>query len=278
MITARKQIGEYADALRYLQVLTERSDNPDYRYEEALLWELQEEYAIAAELYLALLALELPQPFRLNVMFRLGIVQADMGHHGAAKNIFKEIQKNDLKNHEKIILQYAQGVTEIHAGKTRKGVRRIKKALMAANPEAGSWIEARARSALVHVLIEKSEKYTFDRPGKTKKNFHKRSVLVGSAEEQIVVMINLGEPEYVLRSLHQLAEAYLQVSEELRLAPPPPKLDREQTILFQEKQNERADFIAERGRSYCAKGIGYADQTGFSGQIREVLEHCATGQ
>ena len=105
----------------------------------------------------------------------------------------------------------------------------------------------------------------------------KRSELVGSAEEQIVVMINLGEPEYVLRSLVLLSEAYFQVADEMRVAPPPPALSREQQIRFQKKQLERADFIDERGRSYCAKGVGYSDQMGFQGQSRQALDSCANG-
>ena len=77
------------------------------------------------------------------------------------------------------------------------------------------------------------------------------------------------------RSLVLLSDAYFQVAEEMRVAPPPPKLNREQQIIFQKKQRERADFIDERGRSYCAKGVGYSDQMGFSGESRIALEQCA---
>ena len=280
MVLARRQSGHYDDALRYLAVLQARDSNVDYWFEEALLLELKEQYADSAQRYKMILEIpELDPVFRRNVQFRYGIVLSDMGLDHEALVVFREAAgSKDLAEHEKLILEYARGVAYIYAGKTRKGVRKINKALLKQNSETGTWIEARARAALVYVLIEESESLTFEKPKKTAQRFQKRSELVGSAEEQIVVMINLGEPEYVLRSLILLSDAYFQVAAELRVALPPPELNREQQILFQRKQMERADFIDERGRSYCAKGLGYSDQMGFDGTARSALESCAESQ
>ncbi|MGC6506809.1 MAG: tetratricopeptide repeat protein [Myxococcota bacterium] len=277
MVQLRKRSGQYDDALRHLTILIKRVDDLDYHYEEALLYELKEDYAQAAQRYEAILtAPELSPVFRRNIQFRYGIVLSDMGLDRDALAVFRTVSRaKDLKSHEKLILEYARGVAYIYAGKTRKGIRKINKTLLKQNSDTGSWIEARARAALVYVLIEESERLTFEKPKKTAQRFQKRSELVGAAEEQIVVMINLGEPEYVLRSLVLLSEAYFQVAEEMRVAPPPPTLNREQQIRFQKKQLERADFIDERGRSYCAKGVGYSDQMGFKGQARLELEVCA---
>ena len=277
MVQLRKRSGQYDDALRHLTILSKRVDDLDYHYEEALLYELKEDYPQAAQRYEAILMTpELSPVFRRNIQFRYGIVLSDMGLDRDALAVFRKVARaRDLKSHEKLILEYARGVAYIYAGKTRKGIRKINKTLLKQNPDTGSWIEARARAALVYVLIEESERLTFEKPKKTAKRFQKRSELVGAAEEQIVVMINLGEPEYVLRSLVLLSEAYFQVAEEMRVAPPPSSLNREQQIRFQKKQLERADFIDERGRSYCAKGVGYSDQMGFKGQARLELEVCA---
>ena len=279
MVVARKRSGQYDDALRHLSILRERVDSVDYSFEEALLHELKESYAEAAQRYESILTLdELNPVFRRNVQFRYGIVLSDMGLDRDALAVFRSVSRSKgLEARDKLILEYARGVAYIYAGKSRKGVRKINRALLKQNPDTGSWIEARARAALVHVLIEESEKLTFEKPKRTAMRFQKRSELVGSAEEQIVVMINLGEPEYVLRSLVLLSEAYFQVADEMRVAPPPPALSREQQIRFQKKQLERADFIDERGRSYCAKGVGYSDQMGFQGQSREALDSCANG-
>lgn len=271
----RKDAGKYEDAHRYLEELIRRSDNIDYRYNEGVLWELEEQYILAEDRYKELIVESVDPAFILNLQFRLGVIVSDQGRHLEAITLFKTLMRDPEVTPKEIqILSLAQGAAEIYHGKTRRGVRRINKTLALEYSENQPWIESRAREALVFALIQKSEGYAFGSVKKTTRNFQKRSELVGVAEEQIVVMIDLEEPEYVLKSLLQLSGAYIQVANEMRMVPAPRKLDREQQIAFQDSLNDRADFIEEKGRGYCLKGLSYAELKGFESVVMNQLEDC----
>ncbi|MEC8278636.1 MAG: hypothetical protein VX026_13010, partial [Myxococcota bacterium] len=132
MVQLRKRSGQYDDALRHLTILIKRVDDLDYHYEEALLYELKEDYAQAAQRYEAILMTpELSPVFRRNIQFRYGIVLSDMGLDRDALAVFRTVARaKDLKPHEKLILEYARGVAYIYSGKTPKGSRKINKKIL----------------------------------------------------------------------------------------------------------------------------------------------------
>jgi hypothetical protein len=280
-IAALQRVGNYSSSGELLEFLVERSPSPLNRFLLAKNFELGEDYGESIARYEGLIGEELPPDLDLDVRFRYAVVLDDLSRQpGADPSQGPQARKGlrSLRRHpalaagDRARLDLLIGASDIHLGRPRRGLRRISRALRKmADPSESSWMQARARSALVYELVRNAESFAI-RGKKDDARLKKRMKLMASAESQVVSIIQLNEPEYVLEGLLVVADAYLRLYDELVSAPVPVELEGGQIPLYRERVLEEAEFLRKKARGFYHKGVLYADHLSWKGRSRDLLE------
>ena len=280
-IAALQRVGNHESAREVLDFLVERDPSPLNRFLLAKNFELEEDYGEALPRYDALVAEDLSPDLDLDVRFRRAVVMDDLSREAGAEPSLGSLARKELKalrrhsalaEGDKARLGLLIGASEIHQGRARRGLRRISRAIRQLDdPSDASWMQARARSALVRELVRNAEHLAI-RGRNDDARLKKRMKLMGDAESQVVAIIQLNEPEYVLEGLLAVADAYIRLYDELVSAPVPGELEGSQVALYKERVLEEAEFLRKKARGFYHKGVLYADHLGWKGQSRDLLE------
>ena len=128
--------GKTTAAQERIQHLLNRNPSPQFFYLEAFNLELQERYSDALTRFRDLLqdleteSTEASEELILDLRFRIAIVLDDLGAHKEARDMFLELRGHpDLLEGDLEKLQLLIGAVDMKMGKTRKGLRRIRRIL-----------------------------------------------------------------------------------------------------------------------------------------------------
>ena len=275
-IASLQRAGKTADAQLRIDYMSDHGSSPALAFYGAKNAELEERFETALEGYRAIDVADLEPDFLLQVRYREALVLGDLGRHRESLRSFRRLRKSsELRKSDRPVVDLGWGTAAIYSGgwwRTLCGVKKINRALGELPETRSAWMQTRARDALVSVLLKEAEAVSFN-ARRLNRQINQRSELIRSAELQVVAMIQLGEPEYALRGVMGLADAYLQLYDELIAAPHPKSFSSAQVALYRQRMRAEAAPIRRTALSYYTKGINYAIQVGWEGQILEQLEH-----
>ena len=271
-VFARQSSGKYDSAQEILDFLVDRNDVPYYSFLWAQNHEFMELYPVALAEYEDLLSLDLLPDLELNVRFRKAIVLDDMGFSREAVTAFRRLRRGkkllgegDL---EKVNLLL--GAALIHSGKHRCGTRLINKILPLVEADA-AWYQARARHALIDVLIHSAEKKVIRGGAKTKLLVASRLQIMSAAEQQLGAIVQLYESEFILSGIISIVDAYLRFYDDVVTVPPPQEYTFQRAKIYELALLEKAEVIRRKALSFSSKGVNYAKRVGWDGEALQEL-------
>jgi hypothetical protein len=200
-------------------------------------------------------------PLALDARFRRALVREDLGDaKGALQDVLVLSRARGLDEDDAMTLALQRGITEVETGRTRRGIRRIERALAAV--ESGvthRYMRAKARYTLARALLEEANGRSLDGgERRAARNLGLRARAIQAAESQIVALIALEEPEWILASLLALGEAYTALAVDLRGAPAPRRLSDEQERIYAQEVGRRADVAASKAHHWYDAGVELA--------------------
>ena len=273
-ITRREQ-GDWDGATSRLRYLQEQGQlGPQVAYQLALLDELAERYEPALAAYASIRAQYPGSDAAKDATFREVIVQDDLGRYPEALAGIAALRPLVEDPLDGLALDLEQGVAEIGSGNAKKGVKRIQTALAILEGSTDlRWMRARARAALLTVLVDTSNATSLDKPRKAKKAVEARRALITQAEQQRAAIAALGEPEYTLDALLRIGDASMALYRDVLAAPPPRKVARnpETTAMYRElvvKESERFRTVAFQ---YYDAGVELATRAAWQGRLSTEL-------
>jgi hypothetical protein len=83
----------------------------------------------------------------------------------------------------------------------------------------------------------------------------RRAEHIGAAEQHVIAIVKLREPEYVLAALLAMGDAYDALQVDLVAAPPPRHLTPEQVVLYREALVERGEVLRRKALKYWELGL-----------------------
>ena len=274
------QTGHYVSAKQRLDFLSQFHDGYQVQYLWAFYYELIEELQISVEHFEQLRKKldneekEELDDLQIEVLFRLGVIYDDMKQYEKAQDVFKNVQKMVRRNPvSKHLLHLLIGTSQIHQGRSWRGVRKISKSFPKIPLDESTWIQSRTRNALVLELIRRSEELKFAGVNKKdRKTMINKMGLLKDAEAQVVASIQLGEVEYVLESLIQIIDGYTRLYDEVLAAPAPKELTEQQKEDYKKQTKEQAVVLLKAAHNYASKGVSFAQQTQWDGDSLEEIQ------
>ena len=266
-IDSLQRAGKSAEAGLRIDYMSDHGSSPALTFYAAKNAELEEKFQAALDGYRAINAVDLEPEFLLQVRYREALVLGDLGRHREALRSFRRLRKaSELSKSDRPVVDLGWGTAAIYSGgwwRTWCGVRKINRALAELPETHSALMQARDRDALVSVLLNEAEAFRFN-ARRLNRQINKRSELIRSAEMQVVAMIQLEEPEYALRGV-MLADAYLQLYDELIAAPHPKSFNAAQIALYRKRMRAEAAPIRRTALSYYTKGINPCRPGGMGG-------------
>ena len=269
---AFQDVGNRDAALARLMVLDEHTPSTAVTFQLGKTMELMEDYDGALLRYEAVLD-EGDSEYRHNAAFRRIIVLEDTGRHAESLAAVRDLQdEGDWSESDAIILSLAQGISELSAGKTRKGVKRIESGLaQLVNPNQSTWMRARARAALVETMLTEAQELELRGNKKAARRLSQRSALMVGAEQQVIAIAHLGEPEYALAGLQLLGDAYIMLHDDMLAAPAPRRLSDDEVVIYQAEVEGRVKILSAKAKNYYGEGVKLATRVGWEGALTQTL-------
>lgn len=269
---AFQEVGNRQAALDRLEFLAETAPSTTVTYQHGKTLELMEDFDAALEKYEAVLdAGDVAE--RHSAAFRRIIVLEDLGRHSESLDAVRALQaEGDWSEVDEITLSLSRGISELSSGKTRKGIKRIEAGLAAlADTSESPWMRARARSALVEALLDEAAGLALVGNKKAARRLTKRSDLMLAAEQQVIAIARLGEPEYALQGLVLLGDAYIMLHDDMLAAPAPRRLSDEEEVIYRAEVEGRVGILTAKAKNYYGEGVKLAARVGWEGAVTETL-------
>ena len=269
---ALRRIGAFEDAARVLEQARDATGEVDEQvaYQTGVLAEVREDWRGAITAYEAVAAGWPDSATAHDARFRRAYCLEELGEHRSATKAVKRLQREgrwSADDERTMALQ--RGITELRSGKTRRGIKRILRALESGEDER-TWIRAKARLALVRAQLGKAASMRLKGDKRAAKRLRKRSALLSASEKQAIVMFNLGEPEFALEGLLLLGDGYMDLYDEMLNYPPPRSVDDPET--YREVVMEKASILLTKAHARYDEGVRVAARTQWVGSVTDRLK------
>ena len=268
---AMRRIGAFDDASQLLKRAAAEPgrDAEQIRYQQGVLAEVTEQWTDAIDAYEDVAARWPDSSSAQDARFRRAYCLEELGDHKAATRAVKQLQRDgrwSIDDERTMALQ--RGITELRSGKSRRGIRRILKALDSGQDER-TWIRAKARLALVRAQLAAAAKIKLKGDKKAARRLVKRAKLLEAGEHQAIVMFKLNEPEFALEGLLLLGDGYVSLYDALVLAPPPRKV--KDTEAFMKAVRQKGAILRTKALARYDEGVRVAARTQWVGSVTQRL-------
>ena len=106
---------------------------------------------------------------------------------------------------------------------------------------------------------------------KVKKNLEARAGLIMDAEADLVHVVEQHEPEWILRGLLDLGDAYITLREDMLRSPPPAGLSAEQATIYVAQVDKSTRVLIAKAFNAYDQGLIVAGTLNFEGELTETL-------
>lgn len=232
------------------------------RYLVALSWEYDGDLEQALALYGALLAEE---PGDEDVVFRRAEVLGKLGRYAEARDQLDVLfHGNGVKGRapaDELKLRLLEATWDLELGKARRGLKRLDRALAAADPATAPWYQGLARRAIVAHATSTAEALVFvGSDGEKERALEQRAALIALAEQELAALVRLdpSATEHALDGFVRLARTYEDLGDDLLAESPLVKLTEEQRALNRKLLLERVEKVWVKGTLYYDRGLELA--------------------
>lgn len=270
-----RQEGDLATATRMLdemELLVPASAWNWYLYQRGICAELSGDLTGAQNYYETVIANGAEHVA--DARFRLALVWEAQGKdEQALEQVLALAKSKGLDEADQITVALQYGISLVNSGKTRKGVRRIEKAL--AQVEGGDthrYLRAKARYTLATVLIEQVADQ--DLSGSEKqavRDLQARSLAIQAAEQQVLAVIALQEVEWILAGLILMGDAYQALAGDLAQRQPDPSWSEALAAEFRAEVSRRVNNGYTKAYAAYDEGISLATRLGYESPRLAVL-------
>jgi len=270
---ALRRMGAFEDAAKMLirAVDTDGEVDAQVAYQRGVLFEVTEQWAEAIDSYRTVTQTWPDAPVASDAWFRMAYCQEEMGEHRTSLRTVRQLQrKGQWNDADERSMELQRGIAETRAGRTKRGIRRILRALESGE-DGRSWIRAKARLALVRVQTAAAEGLDLKGDAKAARRLKKRSHLIASAEKQAIAMFTLGEPEFALEGLLLLGDAYMALYDAMLEYPPPRSVPKEQHEAYRQTVESKAAILRAKAFARYDEGVRVAARTQWVGSVTDRL-------
>lgn len=247
-----------------IEPLVASEDRSWYLYQRGVTEELSWNPAEARAFYEQVLAIDGAEA--IDARFRHALVLEDLGDDaGALEDILLLAKLRGLDERDETTVALQRGITEVNTRRVRRGVARIEAAL--ATVEGGTthrYMRAKARYTLAQALLDEADRLRLKGSQKRiVRNLTGRAERIKAAEQQVIALVALEEPEWILASLIALGDSYGRLSDELRATPAPRKLTDEQEAIYREQLAKKAENVKTKAYHSYDQGVTLATRLAF---------------
>lgn len=275
----RRQAGDLAGA-RALIVEAEphvtAAQRPWFLYQRGILAELSWDFAAARADYEEAIRLyegggEHPGGgTAADARFRLALVLEDMGDaEGALAQVRAVAKLRGLSEDDTTTLALQEAISRVNVakpatGRARRATGRLLDTLAAADPGGGhTWLRAKARYTVARALFAEAGAVPLQGSQKrVVRHLEERVRYITAAEKEIVTLVGLAEPEWILRSLLDLGDAWAALADAVDGAPPP-DLSAEELATYRDLVTDKLLNLRRRAWESYEQGVQLAARLGF---------------
>lgn len=268
---ARRMDGDFQGAIERLAWLSLRDPSPRVLYQLGIAHELGGEPHEALAVYDQLLLSEPGPDWERDASFRRGLCFEDLGDWEAAYAQYQAIPARGLDGEELWTLQISRAITELHTNRTRAGRRHLERTLGASEDTSITWIRAKG---WYHLMLDSlAEPTPLAQPTERKqvKALRARAGQLVDAERELVQIVHLKEPEFILAGLLSLGDGYASLAIDLAALPAPEGLSDDVLALYQRGVTDKVNTLRRKAWECYDQGLVVAGTFGLEGEQVEVL-------
>lgn len=275
----RRMDGDIEGAIERLAWLRAQGDlRPGVLYQLGVAHEFAGDFSTALRAYDTLIAEDLSGEYHDDAGFRRAICLEALGEWEQALAQYKSIPTRQLSGTDLWTVELARGVAELRVGKRSKGERRIRRALQDSAGSEITWMQAKALYTLQDArLLERDQSPLDGSPRQQGKHIVERAVQISDAEAILTQIVYLKEPEWILKGLLSLGDAYLALQQELVVAPPPKDFDEQQRALYQSGLDEKGTILLRKAWEAYDQGLVVAGTYGVDDAVVAELQERRDG-
>jgi hypothetical protein len=193
----------------------------------------------------------------LDAHFRRALVLEDLGLDDAAlQEVLALDRVRGLSADDELTLALQRGISELNTGKRARGIKRIQAALDATESgDTHRYLRAKARYHLARALLDEG-----------------RATRIKAAEQQIIALTALQEPEWVLASLISLGDSYGNLAAALVASTPPKRLDAAQLPIYAAEIAKKAQNVRTKSFHAYDQGVALATRLAWESKWVVVLK------
>lgn len=273
----RTRHGDYGGAIDRLVVLEGEQLHPEVsarvQFELGRALELSHRCAEAVPRYAA--AGEAPgasPTVVADARFRSSLCLSDLGEHRAAKRALRSAAQAPAVGalgQQKIAVE--AGVLALRRGKARRGEPALRAALQALPAGEAAWVRSRGLHALQVRELQAAAGIAFRGDERAAKALKERVVHISAAEDLVIQIVQLREPELVLAGLIAMGDGYEALHDDLLAAPPPAKLTEAQVVIYRSTLSEQVAVLHRKAIKYWELGLQEGLNVGWEGPELEAL-------
>ena len=258
---ARIGHGDTAGAIERLDVLMGQNLHPttaaQVRFERGRAAELSHRCAEAVDFYGQVLQLpQVPAGVWVDAQFRRSLCLSDLGAHRPARRALKAAADapgvTGIGAHK---IAVEAGVQALRRGREKRGTVALDAALAALPADQAPWVRCRGLYTRMQVELDAAASIQFRGDERAAAALVRRAEHIAAAEQHVLAIVKLREPEYVLAALTAMGDAYAALQVDLLAAPPPRRLSDEQTRLYREAVVERGEVLRRKALKYWELGL-----------------------
>ena len=269
--------GDYGGAMDRLRVLEGQTLHPELaarvQFELGRALELSHRCAEAVPRYAEAAGAPGATPVVVaDARFRSSLCLSDLGEHKAAKKALKSASKAPAVGAlglQKIAIE--AGVQALRRGRERRGEPALRAALQALPDDEAAWVRSRGLHALQLRELDAAAAIGFRGDERAAAALKERVVHISAAEDLVVQIVKLREPELVLAGLTAMGDGYQSLHDDLLAAPAPPRLTDDQEQLYRATLLEQVGVLHRKAVKYWELGLQEGLNVGWQGPELEAL-------
>ncbi len=210
---------------------------------------------------------------RRDTLFRLAESSAADGNCDHALEQLRQLSNEALTTRDQHKIAINTGCCWLSLRRTSKGLRLIEQTLQQMQPSELAYYQGKAHAHLTQQLFEDSRSLSFQvRERRQLRRLTKRASLIGQAEQHVIAIVKLKEPEWIVRGLLTLADAYEQTALALLSARPPRRLSDEQEALFRQALQTQVETLLIKAIRHYERGLDVILRLQWNTRVKAKLE------
>ena len=210
--------------------------------------------------------------------FRLALVLEDLGDgHGALQQMAILHKNEGWDLNDQVGVNLERALAQIAAGRVKRGVQNLEAALVVAESwNKQSWLRAKAHYVLLDQELAAAERASALKGGDRGQGqaVTARVQALAAAQEAMLPLVAIQEPEWILHGLYRLGSAYVAFGDELVAARVPARLSDAEAAIYRAEVAKQRESLRDKAAHVYDQGIQLSLRLQFESPLlaRIVLE------